>query len=187
MWFALRHSSNLCVAPTTNPSLPGDGDPVWFAACTNASLTQWQHTQLGALRNKEFGVCISAKAVNANTTVAAMSYDCTNSNTFFTFEADGTLRHNLTGKCLSPATLTNPLIQGQLTLEDCAASITYAKFAKSDLDFCDGLDNGSPYPCAANATCTPVAGTALASAYGLCACNTGTSADPGYTLSFEKF
>jgi hypothetical protein len=168
-WFALRHASNACVLPTLSVnSFPGEGDTLFFGPCSNDSNAQWQQTMTGALRNKRSSVCLTAEA-SVNATAVAMTFRCSDPGTAFVFNTtDGTLRHVASGKCVNPSPVT---FSQNLSLEDCPASP--AQLVRSDLDFCDSSDFGSPTPCVANATCTPVPGTNTTSASATCACPSG--------------
>jgi hypothetical protein len=171
-WAYLRHSSNLCITPTTNNnSAPAEDDPTLFAGCMADDSQSWHWTSEGALKNKAFGVCLRPKNIGGGIYVLAMSYTCTHPSNVFNYTVNGALQHVATGKCLVPAAAT-PAPGTNLVLDDTCNS-TQAAFVESDLEYCDALDNGSPNPCAANATCSINPGNFSTSITATCACGAG--------------
>ena len=174
-WSYLRHSSNNCIFPAAVGGPPQEGSNVVLVPCLVNEEALWQEASSGAVRNKNYSACLSTKS-SGNVTLVSLSYNCSDPANRFEVTANGSLRHLASGLCAGPS-VQSPSPGATLVLtQSCGANIT--TFTKTDLSYCDGMDNGSPNPCHGNATCTQVPGDGVLTATRAnCTCNAGKCCD----------
>jgi hypothetical protein len=170
-WFYFRHSTNNCIFPAAVNGPPPEGANAILVPCLLNPEGLWQETSFGSVRSRNYSACLSTKT-SGNSTLVSLSYNCSDPANRFEVTANGSLRHVASGLCVAPA-VEPPTPGATLVLrESCGVNAT--TFTRTDLSYCDSLDNGSLNPCHGNATCTQLAGDGVLTATRAnCTCNAG--------------